>query len=797
LNYNFRGSYDPAKSYKKLDVVVYKRSTNESTRSFCCITDHNSDNPQEPNPNRDTTYWGVLNANSNFPNSIDDFITHTNIQASDRPLVQRYTDLTLKTNRTPAEDDELNQLTNTLRDKIILPDDWNKLQSALANMQMFIKNNVEGYIVQKQEDFTNFVDLKKGELDAEIDQFDDVGTYSPEIAYYQKNMVEFNGNVYIAKRDSLNKTPIGDNTDPYWRLLSRKGDKGDAGVAVTLKGDYNNSTTYQVGDGVVYANQIFYAKKVTTGNLPTDPEYWVLADKVYVNVSPPPSPIANQIWLDIGIPNMPKFKYWNGSKWIESSTSRSVTVVVAANNSSEKSKAGADFIVPDDADNAQDTINAAINSLPSYGGKVVLMEGTYNINAPIVLISNVILEGMGTGTVVKHVQDAITGYAFDIVEVESVGIKNILVDGNTTLSRRQGGINIKNAAQIQVSNCIFKSNMTYGVYSEKSTDIRIDSSYFSNLYRGVGLSDTSRLTVNGSNFKNLSNNGITISNKNSENVFSNNIIDDSEGTGIYLSGTTDNQIKHNLITGNVIKNTTSHGIVIAACHDTVVSANIISNTATGNGINLGGSRNTIIGNKISNVGNMGIYIPHINNTDNIIANNHIEGSLKNGIHVLGGANTVISGNFIIGNGQINDGFVLYSGILLMGAKNFNIQNNTFRAGYGDVKQDFGIYIDFGSENNFIANNDLFEAGIISGIRDKGTNTITVPPGVETPEGAQAKADAARNASVPINGGTMTGILTAQNNTDYTTKQVRNIILSTANPASADGENGDIWIKYKA
>lgn len=42
--------------------------------------------------------------------------------------------------------------------------------------------------------------------------------------------------------------------------------------------------------------------------------------------------------------------------------------------------------------------------------------------------------------------------------------------------------------------------------------------------------------------------------------------------------------------------------------------------------------------------------------------------------------------------------------------------------------------------------------------------------------------------------TLTAILTAQNNTSYTTKQVRNITLSTGSPSG--GSNGDIWIKYK-
>ena len=45
----------------------------------------------------------------------------------------------------------------------------------------------------------------------------------------------------------------------------------------------------------------------------------------------------------------------------------------------------------------------------------------------------------------------------------------------------------------------------------------------------------------------------------------------------------------------------------------------------------------------------------------------------------------------------------------------------------------------------------------------------------------------------ISGGTMTGALVAQNNTNYTTKQVRNIFISTSDPSG--GTSGDIWIKY--
>ena len=50
-----------------------------------------------------------------------------------------------------------------------------------------------------------------------------------------------------------------------------------------------------------------------------------------------------------------------------------------------------------------------------------------------------------------------------------------------------------------------------------------------------------------------------------------------------------------------------------------------------------------------------------------------------------------------------------------------------------------------------------------------------------------------NGKVSKSGDTMTGALIAQNNTNYSVAQVRNIIISTSDPSG--GNNGDIWIKY--
>ena len=47
--------------------------------------------------------------------------------------------------------------------------------------------------------------------------------------------------------------------------------------------------------------------------------------------------------------------------------------------------------------------------------------------------------------------------------------------------------------------------------------------------------------------------------------------------------------------------------------------------------------------------------------------------------------------------------------------------------------------------------------------------------------------------MPIAGGTFTGAVVSQANTSYTTRQLRNVVMSTGNPSG--GSNGDIWIKY--
>ena len=81
------------------------------------------------------------------------------------------------------------------------------------------------------------------------------------------------------------------------------------------------------------------------------------------------------------------------------------------------------------------------------------------------------------------------------------------------------------------------------------------------------------------------------------------------------------------------------------------------------------------------------------------------------------------------------------------------------------------------------------AVVDSNIDDITTNTQNI----STLQSNISTLQSSVNGKVSKSGDTMTGALVAQNNTNYSVAQVRNIIVSTSDPSG--GNSGDIWIKY--
>ena len=222
---------------------------------------------------------------SKFPNNIDEIKELYDLSPSLKQDAIRYQELIGKDSLSNPERDELQQLTTKLSDYIITAEDRNYFGDVIIKTQKFFKENVQGFITQKQDSFVSFItektndikefiNNKKTEIQSEIDKFKDLGLWSNTKQYYAKNMVHYEGNTYLAKKDNIGIIPVvADNNT--WQLMTVKGDTGYS-VNLQPRGDFDTSTNYQKHDIVNYKGNLYYANMNVNGVYPTDKDKWSL-----------------------------------------------------------------------------------------------------------------------------------------------------------------------------------------------------------------------------------------------------------------------------------------------------------------------------------------------------------------------------------------------------------------------------------------------------------------------------------------------------------------------------------------
>lgn len=287
---------------------------------------------------------------------------------------------------------------------------------------------------------------------------------------------------------------------------------------------------------------------------------------------------------------------------------RSATIVIAASDSSAKSKAQADYVCDGTDDHVE--INAAIASISTTGGKIQLLEGTYNLSDSVLLSSNITFEGMGKATVLTGVNRPI-----EIVDVEYSIITDISLDGNSLFAE---GIHINGGYSLNIKNCYIYNFTTYGIYFEKGSASPYKGSFItSNFIYNVGdyLTD---ITGYGIYLKSLSSDYSEYIK-----IIGNNI--SLCGTAIRIEG------NNNTVTGNVLD--TNHcGISIkSAARAQIIGNTINHSTSYGLFLNTGSSLATVADNFIVHSGQEGISI-YENPGYHLITSNHIysNGDLNSG-----------------------------------------------------------------------------------------------------------------------------------------------------------------------
>ena len=149
------------------------------------------------------------------------------------------------------------------------------------------------------------------------------------------------------------------------------------------------------------------------------------------------------------------------------------TFVIAASDSLYPARA--DYVCDGTDDDVQ--IQAAINALPAGGGKVVLLDGTFNITTQTNLVSNMVIEGQGHSTKLNQAGDnSVMGINTETrFEIRDIKFESDRTHDNALL-------NINDSSTGIIYSCQFRDCLNIGVSVYDVTNHGIWSLYVDNCY---------------------------------------------------------------------------------------------------------------------------------------------------------------------------------------------------------------------------------------------------------------------------------------------------------------------------
>jgi hypothetical protein len=455
------------------------------------------------------------------------------------------------------------------------------------------------------------------------------------------------------------------------------------------------------------------------------------------------------------------------------------TFVVAASDS--ESPTGADYVCDGTEDNIE--IQTALDNLPTSGGTVLLLDGTYYISAPINVAWWDHIRGVGLSTILK-LNDDINNRLL-VVTGGDVVLENFKLDGNKAEQDigewELNGITIdattaeENLSNIVIRNVTIKDVAGAGIFSAGTDDtyindgIKIEGCNISGtVVQGIGLFyapnaivrgnkvvggttgisldlDSDYAIVEGNDVSDCSLIGIELwSDPIGWHRIVNNIVTDPGWWAISTGG------DHNIVSGNICRGGSAYGIEIGGSYH-IVSGNIVDGVAVStennaDGIILQTYSSLVFGNIISNIGrndnNSGItlYAGETGETNhNKVFNNSItmaDAGAAAGIRlVCNGAGAAVNYNDIENN-HVNGNEVASSmGIWLLSSgemSNNSISGNQLFDVDGGIVASGDTNTNIDSENHFV-NVNTFYFGTTS------NNYMTVGDGVTAPATAPGLA----------------------------------------------------------
>jgi len=206
---------------------------------------------------------------SNFPDGLDSWETFLDVVESDAELLKQYQQYVLDGDMVNAQS-IYNQIPDANR-KFIGALVMNQFADAIMSLEAFYGNSgFESYIASKQAEWQTI-----------IDKFSYVGIYSNNVQYQKNNIVLYGveGQNYLFINIYNGNTPkqtLPTNTT-YWRILTIRGEKGEAGSSTTFYFDWEPTMQYKANNIVCVGSSLFVALQDNINIKPTtNPSYWQL-----------------------------------------------------------------------------------------------------------------------------------------------------------------------------------------------------------------------------------------------------------------------------------------------------------------------------------------------------------------------------------------------------------------------------------------------------------------------------------------------------------------------------------------
>lgn len=195
-----------------------------------------------------------------FPVEVDDFEKFLDPDISSLSAIQTY--YQYYNNKDLISANAVLEANPLLKRMIVNAANLNKLRDAVISLQRYYLDDIRDYV-------TNIVKYK--------------GDFQASVKYNKYDVVNYlqrdSYHIYMCINSDIPLGTIPTN-ETYWIPLTLKGEKGNDGINLVFKGQYDSGTQYYQNNCVEYKGSLYGALKDNRGQLPEiggTNEYWALA----------------------------------------------------------------------------------------------------------------------------------------------------------------------------------------------------------------------------------------------------------------------------------------------------------------------------------------------------------------------------------------------------------------------------------------------------------------------------------------------------------------------------------------